>query len=338
VRRRHAPDKGLLRSFAVAGVAVALVTAVPPRPLSAAGGRAVDILRQAVLHRGEVNYSGVATVTGGGFGRGPQTFTEVRLCKQGGKQRVQVRDGQDNLVVLRVSSGTTQWEYFPKRNSATQRPLPSSADRRKRDLENLALIARNFLPTVVGTEVIAGRKAYRIRIDRPGNPPTIVRQYWIDTHTYLELKSEHYVRPGPPTGSVTLTRVNYAPEYTAGVFSFQPPSGVKVRTPGGPGFWGTLSAAEKEAGFSAILPKKVPSGFTLLDDSVAVMQRHGQPAIWLRYSNGIDSFSLFQRRVGGPVEPRSPGPVRQWVYGGYQFTLVGWISPEQADTIQAGYR
>lgn len=327
-----------LRVLFASGLVWIAAAALAPDWLSAAGGKAIDILRQAVLARGEVSYSAVATVVDHESGQSARAFTEIRLCKPGGKQRIQVRDGQDHLIVLRVAEGTTQWEHYEVRGVLVKRILPSMSERRERDLENLDILARNFSAKLVGMETVAGRPAYRIRIDRPGNPSVIVRQFWIDKRTYLELKSERY-DGGALSGSTTLTRVNFSPEYPPGSFSFQPPANLTPKVAGGGAFRGSLAQAQKQVGFAAVLPTTVPSGFALLGHSVAVSNRGGTPALWLRYTNGIDAFSLFQRKAAAAsVAPQARGPVRQWAHKGFQFTLVGHLTPQQADLIRAGYR
>lgn len=328
-----------LRALLASGLVWVTAAALAPDWLSAAGDRAIDILRRAVLARGEVNYSAVATVVDRESGRGARAFTEIRLCKQGGKQRIKVSDGENRLIVVRVSDGATLWEHYEVRGILVKRTLPSMSERRERDLESLAILARNFSAKLVGTETVAGRPAYRIRIDRPGSPSATVRQFWIDKRTYLELKAERYGEGGGVVDSTALTNVNFSPEYPPGCFDFQRPPNLIPKVVDDTAFRGSLAEAEKHAGFTAIRPKTVPAGFALLVRSVAVSKRGGTPALWLRYTNGIDAFSLFQRRAASAsVTPQTRGPVRQWVYKGFQFTLVGHLTPQQVDAIRASYR
>ncbi len=325
-------------ALVVSGFAwIALATA--PRAAFAAGDRAVDILQRAVLARAQVNYSGVATLTESQPGGGTRTFTEVLYCKQGGKQSVQVKDGSDQLVVRRTCDGSTQWESYVAQGAVVRRPVPSVSERQQRDLQNLNILTRNFRTTLVGMETVAGRKAYHIRISRSGQPSALVRQYWIDKDTYLELKSEQYGDGGVLASSTTMTRVNFHPDYPPGVFTFAPPPNVKPKVADDAVFRGPLADAETRVGFSAILPRTVPAGFQLLTQSVAVVNRNGTPALWLRYTNGIDAFSLFQRKApGGESQAKGRFTVRQWVSGGYQFLLVGKLSSDQIEAIRGSYR
>jgi len=316
-----------------------IAVAAAPRAAIAAGDRAVDILQRAVLARAQVNYSGVATLTESQPGGRTRTFIEVLYCRQGGKQNVQVKDGNDQLVVRRICDGSTQWESHVARGAVVRRAVPSMSERRQRDLQNLNILTRNFRTALAGIETVAGRKAYRIRISRPGQPPALVRQYWIDKDTYLELKSEQYGDGGVLTSSMTMTRVNFHPDYPPGAFDFQPPPNVKPKLADDAVFRGPLAEAEKRVGFGAILPRTVPAGFQLLTQSVAVVNRNGTPALWLRYTNGIDAFSLFQRKApGGEAPAKGRFAVRQWVHGGYQFLLVGRLTSDQIEAIRGSYR
>ncbi len=326
-----------LRAFTLSALVWVAVAAVAPAFVRAAGERAADILKRAVLARGQVSYSGVATLRESDPHEGARTFTEVLLCKQGGKQKVQVKDADGRLVVLKVCDGNTLWEQYLLRNAVVKRPVPSTAERQQRDLQNLDILLRNFSATVAGLETVAGRKAYRIRISRPGQA-AIVRQFWIDQGNYLELRSEQYAGGSAPVSSMAMTRVNFAPDFPAGVFAFQPPPNVQPRVADDAVFRGSLGDAEKRAGFTAIQPKTMPAGFELLSRSVAVVSRSGSPALWLRYTNGIDSFSLFQRRAAGDVgRAKGRWAVREWQSNGYQFLLVGHLPQDQIDAIRGSY-
>jgi len=96
----------------------------------------------------------------------------------------------------------------------------------------------------------------------------------------------------------------------------------------------TLREAEAAAGFRAARPTYLPPGYRFLDNQVAVMHQGRRVILWLPFSNAVDTFSLFQRRVGAPAPPSPSGRSLTWTLTGFRFVLVGNLSPEQLRQIR----
>jgi outer membrane lipoprotein-sorting protein len=319
-------------------LSLALAAALIAGPLWAAGANAVEVLRKAILARGEVTYSSVGTVTGM-EGGGPKTSTQTVFRQKGGRERIRMQDADGRTVWLKVCDGKTVWEHHVVWKRVFQRQLPDPQRLRNRELFNLKVLSTNYNVQLVGTETIAGRKAYRVRISRPGTPAATIREVWIDQTNFVELKTQAFGWDSKPVHTVTLERVNFRPTFEPGTFDFQPPAGIEPHVMEPPKFVGTVHAAARQAGLQALLPPQVPSGFSLYSDSVTVRDLRGVTALWFQYTNGIRTFSVFQRKAKPDDKPPGAGRggMRTVRAGGYHFTIVGPLSPQEFDTIQAGY-
>ena len=61
----------------------------------------------------------------------------------------------------------------------------------------------------------------------------------------------------------------------------------------------------------------------------------GQPTLWLSFSNGADTFSLFERRCSGELDPVCRDRSITWQDGSYRFTLMGALSGDELQKVQA---
>lgn len=319
-------------------LSLALAAALLAGPLWAAGANAVEVLRKAILARGEVTYSSVGTVAGMEGGRS-KTSTQTVFRKKGGRERIRMQDADGRTVWLKVCDGKTVWEHHVVWKRVFQRQLPDPQRLRNRELFNLKVLSANFNVQLVGTETIAGRKAYRVRISRPGTPAATIREVWVDQANFVELKTQSFGLDSRPVHTVTLERVNFSPTFDPGAFDFQPPAGIEPHVMQPPKFVGTVDVAARQAGLQALLPRQVPSGFSLYSDSVTVRDLKGVTALSFQYTNGVRTFSVFQRKAKPDDRPPGPGRggARTLLIAGYHLTIVGQLSPQEFDTIQAGY-
>ena len=101
-----------------------------------------------------------------------------------------------------------------------------------------------------------------------------------------------------------------------------------------------MAGAAERAGFKTIVPAPAcrPGGFELYEDLVKVREWDGQRVLWYQFTNGMRSYSVFQR----PVQPVTPErtdrqSTRTFKVGGFQFTIMGHVQPEELKLIKAGY-
>ncbi len=318
--------------------ALALAITVGPGTVSAAGNRALEILRKAVMAQGGTTYSSVGVTTYVGGPR-PKADTQIVYRKTGGKERIKVQDASGRPVWLRVSDGTTAWEHHLVSGGVFRRAQPPVDRLRQRELFNLQMLGANFDVRLVGTETVADRQAYHIWIGDSLPQPHTVREVWIDQSKYVELRTRSYDPQGRLMHSVALDRINFAPTFTADTFVFTPPAGAKVHAITPPRFVGPLDSAARQAGFAALPPPSVPRRFGLYRDMVAVRDMGGVTVLWFQYTDGIRQFSVFQRKIapGGKQPPPGHGWARTVRSGDYHFTIVGQLLPMEFDMIAAGY-
>ncbi|MFP3904103.1 MAG: hypothetical protein ACLFWB_07660, partial [Armatimonadota bacterium] len=96
-----------------------------------------------------------------------------------------------------------------------------------------------------------------------------------------------------------------------------------------------LQAAEKAAGFNAVIPANLPDGYVFERDSVAVTRYMDQKTLWLTFTNGLDTFSLFETPCDGQElrQKKTKHTIHQWHAGGLCFTLIGPLSHRQVQKI-----
>jgi negative regulator of sigma E activity len=80
----------------------------------------------------------------------------------------------------------------------------------------------------------------------------------------------------------------------------------------------------------------VPKGFLLYRDSVGVREFGGAPVLWFQHTDGVRTFSVFQRKAAAAAR-RGLQSTNVLRVGDYQITIVGPLTPEELTTIKAGY-
>lgn len=337
-RRTH--PSFVVRRAVIGAVLLIGVMILSGAPVQGTPGEALEILRKAVLAQGNVTYSSVGRVTGFGPG-GPRASTQIVFRKSGGKERIKIQGFRGETLWLRVCDGKTVWEQhmgpWPR---LFIRTLPPPHHIRERELFNLRMLAANYDVTLVGIESLAERKAYHIRIATKSSPVRVVREVWIDQSKHIELKTQAFGPDGRLFHMVVLDRVNFAPSFDQHTFSFQVPPGVRPHVIPPPRFVGSAEAAGEKAGFRPMPPRRVPPGFALYANMVAVSDVKGVTTLWYQYTDGIRQFSVFQRQVppGRKSPRRGLGWARTFEAGGYHFTVVGPLSPQEYEIIRTSYQ
>ena len=73
---------------------------------------------------------------------------------------------------------------------------------------------------------------------------------------------------------------------------------------------------------------------------MSVREFKGVPVLWFQHTNGVRTFSVFQRRAAADAgQPKSDkGGARTVRAGDFQFTIVGRLKPDEFNTIKDGYK
>ena len=231
---------------------------------------------------------------------------------------------------LIVADGQNRWHYFPSRKEAIKIPQYSPARKRFLLGHRKELARRNFRILYHGEDHVAGRDVYVIEL-KCANAGGVARKFWVDTSTFVKLKSLQTYPAAGTTESMWFERIDFHPRYDKNTFRFTPPPGTRVVGPPAPGGGRALkSLAElnENAPFPVMTPSFFPQGYVW--ESGAIQERGGEQVVWTRYTNGVDNISLFQRQGGGNDHDPRRGPrgTVMWQEGGYHFIAIGRLPYE----------
>lgn len=283
--------------------------------------KALNVLRESILAQGTVNFSGLKTVVIFRDGEKVRGYQEQVYEKAPGKRRWAVIAPDDQKGRLCIRNGQVQWEYSPKHAKVVRRELPTAADLCAERLTGLDRLRTRTRIQYLGTESIAGRSAHVILVSTKQGVP--VKKTWIDTEHYVPLKTHQFDCNGLMKSSAYYEAINYQPQYADGMFDFTPPADCKVQNAPAPSKRMALLDAEKVVGFRALIPGYLPPGYRLQTNQVAVTRQGGRVILLLPFSNGVDTFTIFQWPHGAPVLPSRGGRSLNWNLGHFSFILVG---------------
>ncbi len=292
------------------------------------------IMRTAIMSQGQVDYAAERVVTLSSKGRATRVIRQRVTRKRGDKQRIETRQPPSDAGCLVVSDGAILWEYNPHKGLVIRRQLEAPATRQAARARAAKLIKNGVRLQYKGRHTIAARTAHAIVIrDLSG---ALLRKYWIDAGTGGRLKIEKHDLSGAPYTRSEITAIDYSPGFTAATFAFRPPAGVTVSKAPPPAKRMSIAAAQKLAGFSAVIPQHPPPGYVFEADNAAVTKYLGQPTLWLTFSNGVTSFSLFETPSRENAQQRAANKGRsatQWCDHGICFTLVGDLRSVQVEDL-----
>lgn len=192
---------------------------------------------------------------------------------------------------------------------------------------------------IKGIESVAGRQAYVVEIKPPFGPKRF-RRIWIDKERWIHLKTEELTEDGQVKSRSFYKTVKFVRDIPASRFTVKPGSDVQVEQMPGPVFL-TVEQAKNAVRFRILQPSYLPKGFKT--EGAAVIPFRGGKIIGLRYSDGVNAFTIFQspqevlepgflRRLHeGPI--RSGGEMYSWRNGNLNLTIVGKIPPSEIKRI-----
>lgn len=219
-----------------------------------------------------------------------------------------------------------------------------------------ALIQRGLVAVSrVGEEQIAGRNAVIIEIAPSGMPNGAERihlKYWIDEATGIQLKNERYNARG-------LVSQSYLSSVVIG-----PAAGVKgsdfvANFPGArlnpllpcQAAYHSVREVEGQLVFKPLEPTLLPAGFHLAGVWLFQpnRQRNDRNSVLIHYTNGLSTFSLFERArkpASGQTPQRlfRPGhrSIQRWPIatpsGTVEVTYIGMLSPSELQTLHDSLR
>lgn len=307
-----------------------LLVAVAP---VAADDQATRIMQAAIMSKGDVSYAADRVVEVWRDGRRVRTVRQRIHCKQGDKQRIETIEPRTEAGTLFVSNGRRTWEYDPDKQQVVVRQMHTPQNLKRHRERAAQLVAAQLSLQYGGRKTVASRSAHEIIIrDSIGR---LLRKCWIDAHTNVELKMEKYGDRAALTTRNEIVTIDYSPRFISGMFDFSPPSDAVVRTAPAPAKRMTLAEAQRPAGFAGVVPGYLPPSYVFEQDTVAVTNYQGKIVLWLTFTNGLDTFSLFESPCthGSPKPPTQHDCAVRWSNGTICFTLVGDLMSSDVENI-----
>jgi len=174
---------------------------------------------------------------------------------------------------------------------------------------NLPLLLRNYHLLDQGTDTVAGRTTHVFLVQprRPGNPS---KRLWLDQDTGLLLKSVLRNWQGKPVSEMEFREIKIARDLPEAAQQCRRPEQVPPRP------------ALPPLGFSPLQPGYVPEGYEYQGQSALAIR--GKPAAHLRYSDGLNTISLFQQP--GPPAFRESAGLRDMGFSQLVYRRVGEIN------------
>lgn len=324
-RPRRPPVLAVLLIGAMA-MACLLGSAAPAR---AGTPTAEQILAKVRAAAGTITCEGVRTLT---IRRGPRTVTIKQKVYYGSgkRQRFETIEPQEMAGDVAVSDGRRLWRYIRARNEVRVTapppvvPGPPPGPGRGRR-------GRGHVWTVVGEEQVAGRSCWVLSLRGPHGRQ--VARLSVDKRTYMVLAASHTSIGGRASEEWRFVTIRYNPKLPESIFVFKPPRGARVVS--GPALPRRmpLAKAEQLLGMKALIPKYLPPGYRLVGERTGIVKRGPMAALWLVFTNGTRTFSIFQSRKI-PQAGKPPRAVARWDVGPYTLLVVGDVSAEEAEKMR----
>jgi len=250
--------------------------------------RMAEVAEEKLTLRGTLN-----TVTF--FAQG-SISSEVVVCRKPGRSRWEYRSPALKGMVI-IEKGDTVTRLDPSSKTAY-------VGHSYREPGHLELLLRNYRPMSEGEERVAGRLAdiVAVRPRRPGSPS---KKVWIDRATGLVLRSEYYNSEGKLSSLTFYTDIAWNPRLDDSLFAV-PESWRQIAIQEDGEQHRDRQTLSREVGFPIREPSYHPPGY-ILDGFYLYRCRCGVASAHLRYVDGLNSFSVFERFTECPRGHRGRG-------------------------------
>ncbi len=249
----------------------------------AAGPDAVSILKGSLRAESHAVFTAQVKTTVYGQ-RGPASAI-VRIQQSGARSRMEYISGRSAGRTV-IDDGKHMIRLDPATKTAYITKTPPASDQ-------LGLMLRNYRPVITGSERIADRDCYIVKLV-PVYKCCASKKLWIDKQSLVTLRTEKYNPEGPVHCATIYNSVDYKHK----------PSDALFRVPRG---WKTVNIAEdqvgirlvsvrKAAGFTPRKPAYIPKGYVF--DNYYIHNAPGDVLAAMRYTNGLYTISVFEFRAG----------------------------------------
>ena len=254
---------------------------------------AADILKQSYAAESLSAFSGRLRTTLL-FGNGSLS-SNVIVFRNGRRSRMEYATGPSVGSVI-IDDGSSVITLDPPAKTAYVSGTPEAP-------EHLDLLLANYRPAITGWGKIAGRTCYVVRLEPryKGNPS---KKLWIDKTSMVALKTERYDSDGKLATSTEYTTIDFSIRPSSSLFTI--PRGWKSVRLAGESSYDSPDAVRKAVGFAPLKPGYVPRGYSFdgyyIRETRATVRFAG-----LRYTNGLNTISVFERKGPCPGFGRGRG-------------------------------
>jgi len=316
----------------VAGITALICLAWMMPRAGADGSWAWRVVQRSVQAGHDVPHEGYRDVVIFRGGHKIAGFVQKVSRGRGGRQRVVVVEPPGQRGRTEICDGQTRWEYYPRVHKVIISNVSGGDRLNPAEMPAMPGLPASLRANYIGDGQVAGRLAHIVELTTPAG--RIVGKLWIDGEKFVQLKVQRFCPHGEITYSAYFTTIDYNPKFAPNLFTFTPPEDARIiRVPPAlPRM--DIKQAERQAGFSAKVPKYIPEGYQLERSRMAVARMGGQPVLWLSFSNGVERFSLFQSRQGLGMHEGRQRLGEYWVAGPFCFALVGSLPAEEVQKIK----
>jgi hypothetical protein len=216
---------------------------------------------------------------------------------------VRRRDGKSlaRVVEPAASKGAAayddgQWiyRYDPAQQRVyITRSLPAPTDEQA-IRRRVRIIKRNYMVNIIGTEYIAGRLCYALRLE-PRNKIDYPLTVWLDAKNGAVLWRQESDRAGNTLGLLMYTSVEFPTHIADSELHLSLPTRTrKIIVSRSPALR-SIESLRRYAGFDITLPISMPCEYEFENGEVVMVG--GCRTVCLRYTNGITRLTIYQAPV-----------------------------------------
>lgn len=328
--------------------ALALLAALLTGATATPSPSAADLLRDAMTAPTRISYVGEVQVLRIGSRRSVATIYRVEHRAPDMTRRWYLAP-QDLYGDSIITRGSTTYSVDVKREQVVV-SQGEDADQEIAARGNLAILLANYDVVFAPDETLDGRSTRVVLLNNKYTGQTMLRLH-IDRATHLVLERQEYSSDGSPIAQTRIEEIRYTNAIPAALF--QIPAGLHPIVGAARGAESTdVARVISSAGFSALVPKYLPEGFSPIAGDVVAIK--GVPTLHLIYSDGIRTVSLFQNEKDAAVDlshyhaiattvadhparyvEEGPTTLLAWADGNRHFALVGDLNLAELEKIGA---
>lgn len=258
-----------------------------------------------------------------------------------GRSAISYRGGPLDGVTI-GNDGTKTWRYDPRARVVYTGP-PNISGASTQGHRKIELMLSNYTVQMEDNEEIAGRPAYRLYLS-PKEAGGKSRRLWIDRETNIVLASEELDAQGRRISQTRIERIDYRHPPTPQQLKAPPPDVAPRKSVGADLLGHRFRPAEMKeiVGFEPRVPTYLPKGYELDGSYLFHCTVCHSSAAETRFTNGMDSFSIFEGQSGCDHHGEGKAVARvgnrhilSWKYGGNQYCLMGSLALEEMKKVAA---